>query len=457
MAKISTYALSSPVSLGDKLIGTDVYDVTKNFTLGSIVALTGITGTANTIPMFSATGFKDSPIYTVPGSEGITVGNKITVPKINFGYNAYYGRDMFISGIDEGPFDGIQVTNEFVIGKEVNTTGDIAMYFKYGDERVGGIFLDDDASQQGLALYVQESATNANIVKKISLRDPATIGSALASTLPPANGLAVQGEAKFYANVIVDDKIGIRIEDPQRELDVDGGVRIRGTLDLFQGNENTFAGTDAGNLFNVVSSANAGFGKGSQAAQLNGNSNSSLGHDSLKSSTNGNNNTAIGANSLFNSEGGSFNTALGSGSLQNATLGQGNTAIGTGALFSKTTTNFNTAVGNESLANMTSGFRNTAVGNEAGKFTNTPGATANATGNFSVFIGDSTKAEASGQNNQIVIGYNAIGNGANTATIGNTATTALHVGGNNAGIVLKSPNGTAYTIRVTDAGALVVS
>ena len=138
-------------------------------------------------------------------SIGQLLGTTGAAPKINFGYNAYYGRDMFISGIDEGPFDGVQVTNEFVIGKLANTTGDVALYFKYGDERVGGIYLDDDSSQQGLAFYVQESATNANIVKKISLREGTTIGSALASTLPPANGLAVQGDVVSYSGVQVGD------------------------------------------------------------------------------------------------------------------------------------------------------------------------------------------------------------------------------------------------------------
>ena len=138
-------------------------------------------------------------------SIGQLLGTTGAAPKINFGYNAYYGRDMFISGIDEGSFDGVQVTNEFVIGKLANTTGDVALYFKYGDERVGGIYLDDDSSQQGLVFYVQESATNANIVKKISLREGTTIGSALASTLPPANGLAVQGDVVSYSGVQVGD------------------------------------------------------------------------------------------------------------------------------------------------------------------------------------------------------------------------------------------------------------
>ena len=250
-------------------------------------------------------------------------------------------------------------------------------------------------------------------------------------------------------------RLGIR-GNPERELDVFGGVRVRGTLDLFQGNDNTFAGTDAGNLFNIVGSANTGFGENTQAAQSTGQSNASLGFDSLKASVTGNNNTAIGTGSMESSNGGSFNTALGSASLSTATLGQGNTAIGFSALADKTTTNFNTAVGNNCLGNLTTGFRNTAVGNDAGKFIS-DGITSNLTGNQSIFIGDSAKALANAQNNQIVIGYDAIGNGANTATIGNTATTALHVGGDNAGIVLKSPNGTAYTIRVTDAGALVVT
>ena len=76
MAKISTYALSSPVSLEDKLIGTDVYDVTKNFTLGSIVALTGTTGTANTLPIFTSAGLADSIITQNTAGDSISIGSE---------------------------------------------------------------------------------------------------------------------------------------------------------------------------------------------------------------------------------------------------------------------------------------------------------------------------------------------------------------------------------------------
>ena len=291
MARISTYAVSSPAELTDELVGSDINKATKNFTVQSILDLTGVpVGTENTLSMFgpgttlidslvsqdnigivyigtqaSGTRFTNTSISTpnllgtdlyvaniygqnggllsiqgnaIIGNEatdtlvvnsvstfnaGVTIANELAVPKVNFGFNAYYGRDMFISGIDEGSFDGVQVTNEFVIGKLANTTGDLAMYFKYGDERVGGIYLDDDASQQGLSFYVQESAANANIVKKISLREGTTIGSALATTLPPANGLAVQGDVRALGNTTLG-------EDDSTEVTIESTLSLQGPI-----------------------------------------------------------------------------------------------------------------------------------------------------------------------------------------------------------------------------------
>ncbi len=186
MAIIYSYPTAVP-KLIDKIIITQSYDVnaaapiegnpTRAALISDIGDLLGVTtGTANTLPMFSSAGLVDSPIYTVP-----------------------------------------------VIGKLANTTGDLAMYFKYGDERVGGIYLDDDASQQGLSFYVQESATNANIVKKISLREGTTIGTALATTLPPANGLAVQGDVKALGNATFG-------EDDSQEVTMESTLNIQGPV-----------------------------------------------------------------------------------------------------------------------------------------------------------------------------------------------------------------------------------
>jgi hypothetical protein len=85
------------------------------------------------------------------------------------------------------------------------------------------------------------------------------------------------------------------------------------------------------------------------------------------------------------------------------------------------------------------------------------GAIGNITPENSVFIGAGTKSGTNNDTNQIVIGHNAIGDGSNTARIGNTSTTALYVGGAAAGVVLKSPNGTAYKITVDNNGLLVTT
>ena len=292
------------------------------------------------------------------------------------------------------------------------------------------------------------TASGSDFLIKSSLTDETLIA------LRPDSGVSL-----YYNN----DK---KSETTSYGFRVGGDLRVTGFLDLFQGDDNTFAGSNAGNLDNIIGSSNTGFGENTQAVQSTGQSNASLGFDSLKSSVTGNNNTAIGTNSLLLSNGGSFNTALGSGSLNNATLGQGNTAIGYNALENKTTTNFNTAVGNNSLGNITSGFRNTAVGNDAGKFI-LDGTTANATAQNSVFIGDEAKAKADGETNQIVIGQGAIGNGTNTATLGNDTVTETYLKGdvktagdiesttNGKGLVLTSPNGSRWRQTISNTGVPV--
>ena len=85
MARITTYALDSNISLNDKLVGTDADDnsITKNYsidTLGDgLISLKSIitgTGTLNTIPMFTPDGQKigNSILFTKPNGIEIQVG-----------------------------------------------------------------------------------------------------------------------------------------------------------------------------------------------------------------------------------------------------------------------------------------------------------------------------------------------------------------------------------------------
>jgi len=108
----------------------------------------------------------------------------------------------------------------------------------------------------------------------------------------------------------------------------------------------------------------------------------------------------------------------GGGTLQSFAY---NTAIGSGALSANTTGIYNTAIGFNALANHTTGNSQVALGLNAGRYINS-GAN-NVLSSSSIYIGVDTRASASGNTNEIVIGHNAIGNGSNTVTIGNSSIT----------------------------------
>jgi len=153
--------------------------------------------------------------------------------------------------------------------------------------------------------------------------------------------------------------------------------------------------------------------------------NTANGMYSLNSNTTGNYNTANGMYSLYLNTTGSNNTANGYASLNSNTTGYQNTANGYNSLYSNTTGNYNTANGMYSLYLNTTGSNNTANGYQAGRYI-ADGTTANETSTTSVYLGANTKANASGDTNEIVIGYGAIGQGSNTIMLGNSSITGLY-------------------------------
>jgi len=150
--------------------------------------------------------------------------------------------------------------------------------------------------------------------------------------------------------------------------------------------------------------------------------NTAYGFKSLYSTTTGKANTAVGAFSLYSNTTGYFNVAGGDSVMYSNVSGYENTALGKKALFSNTSGYYNSAMGAFALAGNTTGYENVAIGYNAGRYI-ADGTTANSTSNTSVYIGYGTKAKANGDVNEIVIGYNAVGLGSNTAVIGNDAIT----------------------------------
>jgi len=156
---------------------------------------------------------------------------------------------------------------------------------------------------------------------------------------------------------------------------------------------------------------------------------SAYGVAALKSNTSGDWNAAMGYRALYQNTTGSDNTATGALSLWSNTAGSKNASFGSNAFYSNTTGAFNTALGAYALFGSISGNSNIAIGTDAGRF-QANGTTALSRPENSIYIGASSKGFNDNDNNSIVIGYNAIGQGANTTVIGNSATTSTRIFGN---------------------------
>jgi hypothetical protein len=131
-------------------------------------------------------------------------------------------------------------------------------------------------------------------------------------------------------------------------------------------------------------------------------------------------NTSMGLNALGRNTTGSYNSAQGVSALFSNTTGYYNSAQGVQTLYYNTTGSNNSAQGVSALYYNTTGYYLSALGVDAGVYI-ADGASPNQTSNTSIYLGAQTKAFASGDSNEIVIGYNATGAGTNTATLGNTS------------------------------------
>jgi hypothetical protein len=166
----------------------------------------------------------------------------------------------------------------------------------------------------------------------------------------------------------------------------------------------TITGVKTFSVDTIINGINIGRGGGNLT------SNTRFGNNSLPINTTGVNNTAIGFNVLTSNVIGSSNTAIGHQALPNSNS-DNNTAVGLSSLFSLSSGNNNISFGSESGWKISGGADLTIANN-------------------SVFLGYATKALANNQTNQIVIGYDATGNGSNTVTIGNSSITNNYFTGN---------------------------
>jgi hypothetical protein len=242
-------------------------------------------------------------------------------------------------------------------------------------------------------------------------------------------------------------------------------------------NTNTFIGINAG-YRTTTGTGNSAYGLNSLANNTSGSSNVAIGRNALITNVIGSNNVAIGFNALENNVNALNNSAVGGSALNANTSGSGNSAFGLQASFSNTTgsnnssfglraleanqgggnnsafglqsllnttSSNNAAYGSTSLSNNTSGSNNSAFGVDAGRYAGS-GTTANQTSSNSLYLGYQTRSSASGNTNEVVIGYNVVGLGSNTTVLGNSSTTITGIYGN---LLLGSTTDGGQRLQVT--------
>ena len=211
--------------------------------------------------------------------------------------------------------------------------------------------------------------------------------------------------------------------NPSQKLDVAGNININtnGTDMLMSSYKG--ANSDGDNSF-IGGGGQSSIGE--VGVTYKGSYNSAHGVYALYANTTGYSNSAQGYAALYANTTGFKNSAQGYQALYANTTGYNNSAQGSKALFSNTTGNQNSAQGYQALLSNTTGYNNSAQGYNAGTYI-ANGISWNQDGDNSIFIGTSSKANATSETNQIVIGCDATGKGNNTTVIGNASVTDIYM------------------------------
>lgn len=170
------------------------------------------------------------------------------------------------------------------------------------------------------------------------------------------------------------------------------------------GTANTLVGTNAG--YNNTGTGNSFFGLNSGISNTTGGYNAFFGTGAGGQTTTGNYNVVIG------------------GGASAGTTASSNTVVGVEAGGATTTGGSNVYIGRSSGQGNTTGIINVGIGLDAGRYTNS-GAD-NQTTNYSVYLGASARSSASGNSNEIVLGYDARGQGSNSIMLGNSSIANLY-------------------------------
>jgi len=181
---------------------------------------------------------------------------------------------------------------------------------------------------------------------------------------------------------------------------------------------NVVLGVDAGRVLNASSNGNLLLGYQVGYFATSGQLNVGIGKDALGSVTSGSSNMGIGARAVGSSSTANHNVGVGTEALELATGG------------------LNVGIGGFAGKNLGAVSYNTCIGFEAARY-HANGSTALTGASSSTYIGARCRGNNNSDSNSIVVGADAIGDGANTTVLGTSSTTQtkLHGTATSVGII----------------------
>ena len=195
-------------------------------------------------------------------------------------------------------------------------------------------------------------------------------------------------------------------------------------------------------MFNVSSAIGVNIGTNAGISYTTG-SGVAIGPDAGRRQTTASENTIIGSNAGAYLTTNNQNTIVGF-FAGNIVTGSGNTYLGWYAGVSAGASNYNTGIGTGALQGITTGSNNTSLGYRAGRFFGAS-TSSNTTGANGIFIGYQSRASADGNTNETVIGYDVVGNGSNSVTLGNSSVTKTVL---QSGVLVGTTTSAGYALDV---------
>jgi hypothetical protein len=379
------------------------YNTGRGITTGQQNTILGsnITGLSATLANHTIIADGNGNMRLVAFNDGnVYIGGSTTIPTNGGQKLQVVGGDAIINGLTVGKGGGQLATNTAVGFEALNATNTGGFNVAIG-YRALKAYTGDSNVAIGTSALTANTTGNTNV----------GIGSGAGQTITTANKNTLVGYAAGSSNI-----------SSHGNTYIGYAAGISATS-----NSNTLIGSEAG--YNMsTASQNTFVGNSAGRAVTSGGANTLIGYFSGYSLSTGSENVLIGNNIMAASSTASQNTIVGA-FAGNVLTGNGNVYMGWYAGVSATTSATNTGIGYGALQSITTGGNNTAIGYRAGRFFGAS-TSSNTTGTQGIFIGYETRASADGNTNETVIGYNVVGNGSNSVTLGNTSVTKTILQGN---------------------------